>query len=162
VKLGSFSAAVKEFDPDVERDTFDLFGEEFTVEGVIPPMLMLHLGAAMAGKAGLFEGNAAMWQALQAALTKPAHEGPDGEAIPEDRTQFRRFYQLAVSKKADDDSLTDLVWTLVGAQAGKAAEQPPTSPPGEQPTSTPSNSSASDTPDSSGLASVEDRINGLT
>jgi hypothetical protein len=162
VKLGSFSAAVKEFDPDVERDTFDLFGEEFTVEGVIPPMLMIHLGASMAGKAGLFEGNASMWQALQCALTKPERKGPDGETVPEDDRQFRRFYQLAVSKRLDDDSIVDLVWTLVGAQAGKAAEQPPTSPPGEQPTSTPSNSSASDTPDSSGLASVEDRINGLT
>lgn len=161
-KLGSFSAAIKEFGPDVERDTFDMFGEEFTVEGVIPPMLMLHLGAAMAGKAGMFEGNAAMWQALQCALSKPEHEGPDGETVPADPAQFRRFYKLAVSKKVDDDTLIDLVWTLVGAQAGKAAEQPPTSPPGPQPASTNSNSSASDTPPSSGLVSVEERLAGLS
>lgn len=162
MKLGSFSAAVKEFDPDVERDTFDLFDEEFTVEGVIPPMLMVHLGAAMAGKAGQMEGNAAMWQALTSALTKPEHEGPDGETVPADPSQFRKFYKLAVAKKLDDDSIIDLVWTLVGAQVGKAAEQPPTSPPGPHPTSTSSSSSASDTPDSSGLVSVEDRIAGLS
>jgi hypothetical protein len=162
MKLGSFSAAAREFDPDAERDTFDMFGVEFTVEGVIPPMLMLHLGAAMAGKAGAMEGNAAMWQALTCALSKPERQGPDGETIPADQSQFRRFYQLAVRKKVNDDSLIDLVWTLVGAQMGKAAEQPPTSPPGPPPTSTSSSSSASDTPDSPGLVSVEQRIAGLS
>jgi hypothetical protein len=161
-KLGSFSAAVREFDPDAERDTFDMFGQEFTVEGVIPPMLMVHLGAWMAGKAGYMEGNAAMWQALRSALSKPERQGPGGETIPADEVQFRRFYQLAVSKKLDDDSLVNLVWALVGAQTGKADEQPPTSPPGPPSTSTSSNSSASDTPDSPRLVSVEDRIAGLT
>lgn len=161
MKLGSFSAAVREFDPGLERDTFELFDQEFTVEGVIPPMLMLHLGAAMSGKAAQMEGNAAMWQALRCALTKPERPGPDGTTLPEDDKQFSRFYQVAVAKKADDDTLIDLVFTLVGAQAGKVAGPPPTSPPGQPPTSTSSSSPASDTPASSGLVSVEDRIAGL-
>jgi hypothetical protein len=160
-KIGSFSAAVREFDPDAERDTFDLFDQEFTVEGIVPPMLMLHLGAAMAGKAGQMEGNAAIWQALRCALTKPGRTGPDGKKIPEDDSQWRRFYQLTVAKGSDADDLIDIVFAIVGAQAGKAGERQSTSPPGPPQTSTNSNSSASDTPDSPGLRSVEDRIAGL-
>jgi hypothetical protein len=161
MKLGSYGAAVREFDPNGERDTFEFFGQEFTVEGVIPPMLMVHLGAAMAGKAGDMEGNAAFWQALRCALTKPERQGPDGETTPEDSSQFELFYRLAVARKTEMDDLLGLVFAMVGAQAGKATEQPPTSAPGPLPASTSSNSSASDIQDSSDLKSVEDRLAGL-
>ncbi len=157
--LGSFGAAVREFAPDVERDTFDLAGEQFTVEGIIPSMLMLHLGAAISGKAGQMEGNAAVWQALRAALSKPERKGEDGTTIPADHSQFDRFYRVAVAKGTDMDDLIDLVFTLVGAQAGKAGQRQPTSPGGPPPTSPTSNSSSSDTP---ALRSVADLAAGLT
>jgi hypothetical protein len=79
--LGTFGAAVREFDPDGERDTFDFFGTTFVVEGVIPPMLMLQLGAAMTGKIGDIEGNAAMWEALRTALTKPRQRARRRRAV---------------------------------------------------------------------------------
>ncbi len=164
-KLGSFNAAVREFDPDAERDTFELAGEEFVVEGVIPPMLVIHLGAAMAGKAGRAEGSAAVWQALRCALSRPERRAEDGRTVREDRRQFDRFYQHAVASRIEDDELIALVFTLVGAQAGKVDTPPSTSPPGAPSTSTGSNSSASDTPDSpdsSPLVSVEERLAGLT
>lgn len=157
--LGSFNAAVREFDPDTERDTFDLFGVTFTVEGVIPPMLMVHLGAAMVGKAGQWETNAALWQALRCSLSIPERPGEDGTTLAEDDTQFRLFYRVAVAKRADHDTLLELVFALVGAQAGKVTEQPPTSPGGPPPTSESSNSSSSDSP---ALRSVEDLAAGLS
>lgn len=154
-KLGSFGAAVREFDPDGERDTFDFFGETFTVYGVIPPMLMVHLGAAMVGKAGQMEGNAAIWQALRSALSEPERDGRPG-----DDSQFELFYRLAVAKKTDTDDLISLVFTLVGAESGKAREQPPTSQAGSPPASTSSSSSASDTPDSPRLRPVDEVLGG--
>jgi hypothetical protein len=140
MKLGSFGAAVREFDPDSERDTFDFFGREFTVHGVIPPMLMLQLGAAMTGKVSEVEGNAAMWEALRCALTAP---GP-----PPDDSQFDLFYRLAVDRKCTTDELIKLVFALLGAQADLPTEQLPTSPGGQLPTSESSSTSASDTPGS--------------
>lgn len=150
--LGSFGAAVREFNPDGERDTFDLFDQTFTVEAVIPPMLMLQLGAAMTGKIGDIEGNAAMWEAFRAALTRPGDE--------EDPDQFERFYRVAVDRKCSTDELIKLVFTLIGAQAGKATEQPPTSPDGSPPTSKSSNSSASPSPASPVLRPVDEVLAG--
>lgn len=154
-KLGSFGAAIREFDPDGERDTFEFFGQEFTITGVIPPMLMLQLGAALAGKLGTMEANAAVWQALRSALSSP---GEDDE--PENRKQFNRFYLLAVERKADFDGLIRLVWEMVGAQSGRPTEQQPTSPDGPLPTSTPSNSPASDSPGSGRSRPVDEVLGG--
>jgi hypothetical protein len=151
--LGTFGAAVREFDPDGERDTFDFFGTTFVVEGVIPPMLMLQLGAAMTGKIGDIEGNAAMWEALRTALTKLGSE-PDGDE------PFDRFYRLAVDERCSTGELIRLVFSLIGVQAGKAIEQPPDSPDGPQSTSTSSNSSASQSPDSPVDRPVEEVLAG--
>jgi hypothetical protein len=140
MKLGSFGAAVREFDPGTERDTFDFFDREFTVYDVIPPMLMLQLGAAMTGKIGEVEGNAAMWEALRCALTAPG--------TPPDDAQFERFYRLAVDRKCTTEELIKLVFALLGGQADLPTEQLPTSPGGSLPTSASSNSSASDAPGS--------------
>lgn len=155
-KLGSFGAAAREIDPDSERDTFDFFGEEFTVHGTIPPMLMLRLGAYMAGELGLIESNAAVYKALRCALTAPADPGTgaaDGE-------QFDRFEQLAVAKRCHVDELIKLVFALVGIQIAFPTEPQPTSPDGLPDTSESSSSSASDTPDSPRLRSVDEVLGG--
>lgn len=156
-KLGSFGAAVREYDPDSVRDTFDFFGREFTVHGVIPPMLMLQLGAAMTGKIGDVEGNAAMWEALRCALTKPGDE--DAKVRPDD-AQFDEFYRVAVDRKCTTDELIKLVFALLGVQANLPTEQLPTSQDGQLPTSQSSNSSASDTPGSPVLRPVDEVLAG--
>jgi hypothetical protein len=158
-KLGTFGAAVREFDPDGERDEFEFFGQTFEVRGVIPPMLMLQLGAAIAGKIGDMEGNAAMWQALRCALSTPEQQDGD-KTTPSDESQFDRFYLLAVNKRCDIDTLISLVWSLVGAQGGKATAPLPTSPDGQPITSTSSSSSASDSPDSHRLRPVDEVLGG--
>lgn len=145
MKLGSFGAAVRELDPGSERDTFDFFGSEFTVAAPIPAMLVIHLGAVMTGKIGEIEGNSAVWEALRAALTVPGSD--DGSVVP-DRSEFDRFYRLAVRRRCNTEELLKLVFALVGVQIDFPTEQPPTSPDGRQTTSESSKSSASDTPDS--------------
>lgn len=155
MKLGSFGAAVRELDPDAERDTFDFFGTEFTVHDVIPPMLMLQLGAAMTGKVGDVEGNAAMFEALRCALTRP---GTDD--VGRDESQFDRFYRLAVDLKCTTNELIKLVFALLGGQVDLPTEQLPDLPDGQLPTSASSSSSASDTPDSHRLVSVDEVLAG--
>jgi hypothetical protein len=157
MKLGSFGAAVREFDPASERDTFDFFDREFTVHGVIPPMLMLQLGAAMTGKVSEVEGNAAMWEALRCALTTPGDE--DAGRRPDD-AQFDAFYRLAVDRRCTTDELIKLVFALLGVQADLPTEQPPASQDGRLPTTGSSNSSASNTPDSPRLRPVDEVLAG--
>ena len=157
--LGTFGAAVREFDPGSERDTFDFFDETFTVEGVIPPMLTLQLGAAITGSIRDTEGRAAMWQAMRSALTTPARGTGDG-ATPADDTQFDRFYELAVANRCDLTELMRLVFHISAAQAGRPTEQRPTSQPGPLPTSLSSNSPASPTPDSPVFRSVDEVLAG--
>jgi hypothetical protein len=152
--LGTFGAAVREFDPDDERDTFDFFGETFIVEGVIPAMLHIQLGAALAGKIAEMDGNAAMYEAMRCALTKPERQ-VDGKTEPMDESQFDRFFRLAVQKRCDLHDLLTLVFKLFGAQSGRPTEQRPTSQPGSLPTSTNSKSSASDILASQGYTSVD-------
>jgi hypothetical protein len=152
--LGSFGAALREFDPDSERDTFDFFGETFVVEGIIPAMLNLQLGAALSGKIAEMDGNAAMYEAMRCALTKP--ERTDGDQVTDaDDAPFDRFYRLAVQKRCELGQLIQLVFTLVGAQSGRPTEQQPTSQPGPLPTSTSSNQSASDILASQGFTPVD-------
>jgi hypothetical protein len=156
-KLGSFGAAVREIDPDDERDTFDFFGETFTVHGVIPPMLMLRLGAFMAGELGAIESNAVVYKALRHALTVPANPATNTRA---DSSQFDRFEELALAKMCDFDELVKLSFALVGIQIAFPTEQLPTSQDGQPATSESSNSSASDTPDSHRLVSVDEALAG--
>lgn len=156
-KIGSFGAAVREFDPAGERDTFDFFDVTFTVHGVIPPMLMLQLGATMTGKISEVEGNAAMWEALRCALTVP---GDRDRKIRPDDAEFDRFYRLAVDRTCTTDELIKLVFALMGSQAGLPTEQLPASQDGQLPTSANSNSSASDTPDSLRLRPVDEVLAG--
>ncbi len=134
--IGSFGAAVREFAPGAERDTFEFFGKTFTVEGVIPPMLMVQLGAAIAGKVSDMSGNAAIWEVFRCSLS-----------ADDDDEQFNLFYQLAVRKRCTLDELLKLALSILGVQAGKEdTETPGTSPPGSPSASTTSNSSVSDTP----------------
>lgn len=149
-KLGSFGAAVRELDPDAERDTFDFFDSEFTVHGVIPPILMLRLGAFMAGELGDIEANAVVYKALRRALTIPGD--PSTKTRP-DLSEFDRFEELALTRMCSTEELIRLVFSLVGIQIAFPTEQPPTSPDGQLPTSESSNSSASVTPDSPTSAS---------
>lgn len=154
--LGSFGAAIRELDPDAERDTFTFFDRKFTVHGVIPPIIYLQLGAAMVGKISRLEANAAIWQALRLAMTKPAGDGDERD----DDSEFDVFYQLAVRRRCSTDELLSLALTLVGAQGDLPTEQPDTSPGGRLPTSESSNSSSSDTPDSPRLRPVDEVLAG--
>jgi hypothetical protein len=153
--LGSFGAAVKELDPGADRDTFDLFGEKFEVVGVIPPMLMLQLGAATTGKIDDQEGLGAMWEAMRCSLTKPE---ADGE--PEDGSEFDRLYKVAVGKRCDLDSLMKLAMALFESQAGRPTEEPQGSLPGPPTTSPSSNTSSSASPDSHRLIPVGQLLGG--
>lgn len=139
--LGTFGAALRELDPDSERDEFDFFGQMFTVEGVIPGMLTIQLGALLAGKMPFTDGQAAIYEALRCALIAPSENGQ------RDDSAFLRFYRLAVAHRCDDEELTRLALNIAGYQVGKAPEPSPTSPPGEPGTSTSSNSPSSGSPD---------------
>lgn len=133
--LGDFGAAVKELDPNAERDTFGFFGEKFKVVDELPPMLVFQLAASMTGKVDETEGMAAMWEALRVSL------GDD---------EFSRFYKLAVAKKADIQSLMELVMNLFQASGGeRPTAQVPDLPTGQSATS-PSSSTSVSTPQVSG------------
>lgn len=147
--LGDFGAAARELDPQAEKDTFGFFGEQFTVHGVIPPMLMLQLGAAATGKIDQQEGLAAIWEAMRCSLTVPEYETvEDGEpkVVPADAAEFDRFYKLAVSKRCELESLLALAMKLFEVQAGRPTEEPQGSLPGLSGTSPSMNISSSTHP----------------
>jgi hypothetical protein len=153
--LGSFGAALREIDPEGERDTFEFFGQEFTVEGAMPEILRFQLSAALVGGDSGTTGMAAMWGALRAALTKP---GKDGER--EDDSQFDRFYRLAVARKANTDSLMDLAFKLFEVQAGRPTVEPRGSSAGQQPTSPSASTSSSTHPALAHLRPVSEVLAG--
>jgi hypothetical protein len=63
--------------------------------------------------------------------------------VPEDRTQFSRFYRLAVAKRCKLEDLMELTNALFGAQSGRPTEGPQGSSPGPSTTSPSSNTSSS-------------------
>lgn len=141
--LGDFGAAVKELDPTTEKDSFGFFGEKFEIVEELPAVLILQVGAFMTGKVEETEGLGAMWTALEISL------GTD---------DFARFYKLAVSKRADVQSLMELVMSIFQAVGGeRPTVQVPDSPGGESPTS-PNSSTSSSTHLVSGevVSSVQD------
>jgi len=98
-------------------------------------MLVFQLGATMTGKVDETEGMAALWEAYRVSLGAEA---------------FSRFYRLAVEKKADEQSLMELVMSIFEATGGeRPTVQVPVSPVGLSPTS-PSSSTSSSTPPVSG------------
>lgn len=142
--LGDFGAAVKELDPTTEKDSFKFFGETFEIVDELPAVLVLQIGAFMTGKVEETEGMGAMWSALEASL---------GEA------EFARFYKLALAKRADVQTLMELVMSIFQAVGGeRPTVQVPDSPVGESPTS-PNSSTSSSTHLVSGevVSSVEER-----
>lgn len=145
--LGSFSAAVREYDPAAERDEFDFYDEHFVVYGEIPAIVDLTMTAAVVGKATSIDGDAALFEALKAALTIPARE-VDGEPVRADDSQFDRFYRLAIRNDAPAELLTTIAYKILGAQVGRPTKRRSISSAGPLPTSTSSNSSASTSPDS--------------
>jgi hypothetical protein len=155
--LGTFSAAMREHDPDAaEPDTFDFYGETFTVLGFIPGIVELTISAALAGKASGVDGDAAMYEALRCALTAPA----TGDDRP-DRSQWEKFYKLALDKDAPGELLTAVTLNVLGAQVGRPTERQSTSSDGQPPTSTPSNTSSSPSPDAPALRPVDEVLAGL-
>ena len=141
--LGEFNAAVAELDPNREKDTFVFMGETFTVEGAIPEVLALQLGAAVSGKIGESEGLAAVWETMRCAL------GDD---------EFARWYKLAVSKYAATETFMRLALAVLEAQTGVPTEQAADSSAG-QPVTSPSSSGSSTPP---GLAHLRPVIEVLT
>jgi hypothetical protein len=132
--LGDFGAAVKELDPNAERDAFGFFGEKFEIVADLPAVLVLQIGAFATGKVDETEGMGAMWSALEISL------GED---------EFARFYKLAVAKRADVRSLMELVMSIFQAASGeRPTVQVPDSPVGQLPTSPSSSTSVSTPPDS--------------
>lgn len=154
--LGTFGAALREMDPDREPDTFDFYGETFTVRGIVPGIVELHLSAALAGKVSGIDGDAAMFEVLRFALTVPA----DDDAGRPDRSQWDRFYKLAVDKNAPGELLTAIALNIMGAQIGRPTVQRSDSSPGPLPTSTPSNTSSSPSPDAPTLRPVDEVLAG--
>ena len=129
--LGDFGAAIKELDPNAEKDTFSFFGEQFEIVAELPPMLIFQLAASMTGKVEETEGMGAMWAALNVSLG-------------EDR--FKDLYKLAVTQKADIESLMELVMSLFQASGGeRPTVQVSDSPVGLSPIS-PSSSTSSSVP----------------
>jgi hypothetical protein len=143
--LGSFGAAIRELDPDAERDTFDFYDETFTVCGIVPAIVELTLTASLAGKVSGVASDAALFETLRFALTVPERK-QDGKTIRADDAEWQRFYQIAVRVCADSDVLTALAYNILGWQVGRPTEQRSTSESGSLPTSTNSSSPASDTP----------------
>ena len=133
--LGDFGAAVNELDPSAEKDSFAFFGEKFEIIAELPAVLILQVGAFMTGKVDDTEGMGAMWSALDISL---------GEE------EFARFYKLALTKRANVQSLMELVMSIFQASGGeRPTVQAPDSLVGPPPTSQSSNLSAS-TPQDSG------------
>lgn len=157
--LGSFGAAVRELDPDAEKDTFDFCGEKFEVVGTIPPMLMLQLGAASSGKIEDAEGLAAMWEAMRCSLTAPERE-EDGKTVPADETQFQKLYKAAVSKRVSVEDLMQLTFALFEGQAGRPTGEPQGSSPGPSSTSPSSSTSSSTHPALAHLRPVSEVLAG--
>lgn len=131
--LGSFGAALKELDPNAEKDTFTYFGEKFEIVSVLPPVLMFQLAAAMTGKVDETEGMGALWQAMRISL------GDD---------EFNRFYRLAVDRKDSNEGLMTVVMAIYQNDAGRPTVQPSDSSAGlssVSPSSSPS-STVTDSP----------------
>lgn len=153
-RLGDFGAAIKGLDPSAEKDTFGFFGEEFEVVAEIPPMLIFQLAAGMTGKVGETESMGAMWAAWTTSLDEPDLEPWDGDGKderPAPKKQFAKFYKIAVDKKADLQSLMELVMALFEASGGeRPTAQVSVSPVGLSPTSPSSNTWSSTPPDSGG------------
>ncbi|WP_328382925.1 hypothetical protein OHQ88_10545 [Micromonospora zamorensis] len=164
--LGTFGAALREADPYAEKDSFDFCGEQFEVQGRIPPMLMLQLGAAASGKIEEMEGMAAIWEAMRCSLTAPERKQmePDPETggqtmvertVDADAAEFQRFYKLAVASYVGLEELIRLAMALFEAQAGRPTGQQPALQAGPLPTSTSSNGSASVHPALQGMSPVD-------
>lgn len=129
--LGDYGAAIKELDPNAEKDTFAFFGERFEIVAELPPMLVFQLAASMTGKVAETEGMGAMWAALNVTL---------GEA------EFGRFYKLAVGKSADLESIMRLVMDLFEASGGERPTVQVSDSPAGQSTTSPSSSTSVSVP----------------
>lgn len=143
--LGSFAAAAREYEPSAEPDTFNFAGETFTVRGPIPGMAHLAVGAAMSGKISGADYAAAVMEALRHALTAPAAD-VDGEAVPEDDSEWLRFYRVAIERCVETEQIAEVAYSLLGAEAGRPTERRSTSSTGSSPTSTSSSNSSSGSP----------------
>lgn len=157
--LGTFGAVVREYEPPTDPDTFELCGETFRVVGEIPGMVELKLGAALTGKLGGLEGDAALYEALRHALTVPEREA-DGKLVGADASEWDRFCEVATTKGASGDWLTALVLNILSAQLGRPTVRPSTSSDGQPPTSTPSNTSSSPSPDAPAFRPVDEVLGG--
>jgi len=107
--LGAFGAAIKELDPNAEKDSFTYFGEKFEIVSALPPMLMFQLAASMTGKVDETEGMAALWEAMRIAL------GDD---------EFNRLYKIAVDKRDSTEDLMTVVMAIYQNDAGRPTVQP--------------------------------------
>lgn len=139
--LGSFGAAVKRIEGTGPKNEFDFFGESFTVHGVIPPVLMMQLGAATTGKIEEQEGLAALWEAMRCSLTVPERFEPNPEkpgetrTVPADGEQFDKLYKLAVSQCCELEELMRLAMALFQEQTERPTGEAPASSPGQSTTS---------------------------
>lgn len=162
--LGEFGAAVRELEPERERDTFRFMGEDFTVEQTVPEMLMLQLAAGITGKIGDMEAIAAVWETWRTALTKPSFTRFDEEkgeevTVAADESQWNKFYRLAVDRRASLRSLMGLTDALFGMQSGRPTEEPSGSSPGRSATS-PSSKPSSSHPAAAHLTPVSELLAG--
>lgn len=143
--LGTFGAAMREYAPPAEPDTFELCGETFTVRGEIPGMLHLTIAAAWNGQLTAIEGDAALYEAMRHALTVPEHKAGE-ETVPADDSEWQRFRDLTVENNVEGEWITAIVFRIMAAEDGRPTERRSTSSDGSSPTSPSSSNSSSNSP----------------
>lgn len=120
--LGDFGAAIKELDPNAEKDTFSFFGEQFEVVAEMPPMLVFQLAAGMTGKVAETEAMGAMWETMNVCLDEPdlpPWTGDGADPRPAPKKQFAKFYRAAIDSRASLESLLEFVMTLFQNGSGE-------------------------------------------
>lgn len=142
--LGEFGAALRELDPDGERDHFLFFGEKFVLVADVSGITEMQLAAGLTGSVGEDDAASAMWDALLEAL------GAE---------QFEKFKLLAREKRADLQSIMGLVFRIMAAPTGRPTERRSTSGDGP-PATSPSSSTSSSHPALAHLRPVSDLLDG--
>lgn len=140
--LGEFGAALRELEG--ERDSFTFFGERFELAADVPAIIEMQLAAGLNGSLGEDDAVAAMWDALNEALSAE---------------DFDRFQQIAKEKRADLPSMMRLVFAICAAPAGRPTVRPSASG-GGPPSTSPSSSDSSTHPGLAHLRPVSDLLDG--
>jgi hypothetical protein len=120
--LGEFGSAVREADPDRERDTIQLCGVEFTVAERVDPLAAMEFAEAAAngGDTNSMGGMAAMLSLIRGSI---------------DEGDWPRFRSVVRQHRPDAEVLMELAMACLSRDAGRPTQQVSDSLPGPPPTS---------------------------